>query len=344
MTSPLNFILSPNSDPGINLPLSGRLKKQHVLQVESNPEYMSFLNVTLNIYYRLARLDVVNHLSSYPQLLVAAFYGWLDIIVKLLSLGSNPDVQDRKGTTALHVACTSLEVDSTEIVQVLLKEGADPNLKVEATGFAPLHQLITACRIAAEPWDSNGKIEALVNAGADINIRDKHHRTPIHIASCIPWCNSVFDLLYRRGARLDLLDGMKRSVLHYAAIYGDLDHIEYLRKHGLTELDPEGKDVNKKTPMDLMEWRAKVEPEKLWENMKKATEEEAKAFSSLIQEIRINRFKEGQGTSYQDHSGLWHQAKHTKTASHVNWGKRLVNLPIRPKPTVPPAPSSEQGM
>ncbi|EXL91190.1 hypothetical protein FOIG_15594 [Fusarium odoratissimum NRRL 54006] len=228
------------------------VKQPHVVQVKENPQDLFFLNVTLDIFYRLARLDVVNHRSSYPQLHLAAFYGWVDIIVKLLSLGSNPDVQDWKGTTALHVACASVEVASTEVVQVLMNKGADPNLKVEATGFAPIHHLIGACCNAAEPWDCNGKMETLLDGGADINIRDKHGRTPIHIASCITWDNSAFDLLHQRGARLDLLDDMERSILHYAAIYGDLDHIEYLREHRPTGLDPEGKDVNNQTPMDLM--------------------------------------------------------------------------------------------
>uniref|UniRef100_A0A0D2XF50 Uncharacterized protein n=1 Tax=Fusarium oxysporum (strain Fo5176) TaxID=660025 RepID=A0A0D2XF50_FUSOF len=81
------------------------VKQPHVVQVKENPQDLFFLNVTLDIFYRLARLDVVNHCGNYPQLHLAAFYGWVDIIVKLLSLGSNPDVQDWKGTTALHVAC-----------------------------------------------------------------------------------------------------------------------------------------------------------------------------------------------------------------------------------------------
>ncbi|KAH7171675.1 ankyrin repeat-containing domain protein [Fusarium sp. MPI-SDFR-AT-0072] len=339
MATIIKSTLSPKYDHETNPLLSGNVKQQHVVQVEKNPKDHFFLNVTLDIFYRLARLDVVNHRSNSPQLLLAAFYGWVDIIVKLLSLGSNPDVQDWKGTTALHVACTSVEVASTEIVQVLMNKGADPNLKVEATGFAPIHQLITACCNEAEPWDSNGKIEILVDAGADINIRDKHDRTPIHIASCIPWDNSVFDLLYQRGARLDLIDDMERSVLHYAAIYGDLDHIEYLREHRLTEPDPEGRDVNNQTPMDLMEWRANTEHDELWENMKQPTEEEVKAFRSLIKEIRIHRFQDGHGTSYQDHRGCWRQLKDPKTTNHLNPGRRL-----RPKPTLLPASSIEQGM
>ncbi|EXM15682.1 Ankyrin repeat [Fusarium oxysporum f. sp. vasinfectum] len=318
------------------------VKQPHVVQVKENPQDLFFLNVTLDIFYRLARLDVVNHCGSYPQLHLAAFYGWVDIIVKLLSLGSNPDVQDWKGTTALHVACASGEVASTEIVQVLMNKGADPNLKVEATGFAPIHQLIAACCNAAEPWDSNGKIEILVDAGADINIRDKRDRTPIHIASCIPWDNSVFDLLYQRGARLDLLDDMERSILHYAGLYGDLDHIEYLREHRLTGLDPEGKDINNQTPMDLMVWRANSEQEKLWENMKKPAAEEVKAFRSLIEEIRIHHFQGGHGTSYQDHRGCWHQVNHPKNTNQLNQGKRLGHRLIRPKPTLLPPPSIEQ--
>ncbi|KAF5543337.1 hypothetical protein FMEXI_7117 [Fusarium mexicanum] len=322
-----------------DLPSVGKRKQQQLIKVEQNPKDLSFLNVTLTIFYRLARVDVLNHVWSHSHLHLAAFYGWVDIIQALLSLGSNPDAQDSKGLTALHAACVSLEEDSTKVVQVLIESGADPNLKADATGFAPIHHLIEASRNAAEPWDCIGKLETLLKGGADINAPDTLGRTPIHLASCIPWCNSVFDLLCKRGARLDLLDVMKRSILHYAAMYGDLDHITYLRKHGLTELDPDGKDANNQIPLDLMLWRANAKREKLGKNMKRPTEEEVKAFRSLIKETRIHRWQDWHGTSYQDGRRCWRQVK---TTNHLTPGKNRINLPIRPKPTLTSPPSIEQ--
>ncbi|KAF5237439.1 hypothetical protein FANTH_10801 [Fusarium anthophilum] len=321
-----------------DLPSVDRRKQQQLIKVEQNPKDLSFLNVTLTIFYRLARLDVVNHGWSHSHLHLAAFYGWVDIIKALLNLGSNPNVQDPKGLTALHVACASVEERTEEVVEVLLKNGADPNLKADATEFAPIHHLIDASFNAAEPWDCNGKLEALLKGGADINSRDKHGRAPIHLASRIPWCNGVFALLHKRGARLDLIDNMRRSILHYAAMYGDLDHISYLRKHGLTEPDPDGKDINNQTPLEWLGWRINAKQEKLLENMERPTKEVTKAFHSLIEEIRIHRWQNGHGTSYQDDSSYWRQVKPT---NHLTPRGNRINLPIRPKPTLTSPPSIE---
>ncbi|KAF5659390.1 hypothetical protein FCIRC_12532 [Fusarium circinatum] len=341
MTTSRYSTLFRKYDHKTDLPSVDRRKQQQLIKVEQNPKHLFFLNVTLTIFYRLARLDVVNHVWSHSHLHLAAFYGWVDIIKALLNLGSNPDVQDSKGLTALHVACASVEEDTAEIVEVLLKNGADPNLKADATGFAPIHHLIEASCNAAEPWDCNGKLEVLLKGGDDIDSRDKHGRAPINLSSCIPWCNGVFALLHKRGARLDLIDNMRRSILHYAAMYGDLDHVSYLRKHGLTEPDPDGKDINNQTPLDLLLWRVNTKQKKLGKNMKRSTGEVIKAFNSLIKEIRIHRWQDGHGTSYQDDSSCWRQVKPT---NHLTPRGNRINLPIRPKPTLTSPPSIEQEM
>ncbi|KAF5723151.1 hypothetical protein FMUND_2193 [Fusarium mundagurra] len=315
-------------------------RQQRVFQVENGDEDLHFLNVITTLFYRLSNLDLVFHEWSHAYLHLSAFYGWYDLIGPLLKLGGNPDIQDPKGWTPLHAACASVEEGSMEAIQVLLKYGADPNLRADVTGFAPIHHLIEASRDAAEPWDCNGKLETLLKGGADINALDTQGRAPIHLASCIPWCNSVFALLHKRRARLDLLDVMGRSILHYAAMYGDLDHISYLRKVRLTEPDPDGKDANNQTPLDWIVWRKNAKLEELWKNMKRPTEEEIKAFRSLIEEIRIHRWQDANGgLSFPSYGSCWPVVK---PEDHLNPREHLIGLPIRQKRKPTPPPSIEQ--
>ncbi|KAG5791265.1 hypothetical protein H9Q69_009691 [Fusarium xylarioides] len=341
---------SPKYDHATDFPSIEVRKQRHFFQIEKNPKDLFFLNATLTIFYRLGRLDAVNEAWRHTHLHIAASYGWADVVGALLSLGSNPDVQDSMGWTALHAACVSVEEGSTEVVQLLLKNGADPNLKADATGSAPIHHLIEASRNAAEPWDCSGKLETLLKGGADINARCKRRWTPIHLASCIPWCNSVFAILYQWGARLDLLNDENRSILHHAALYGDLDHITYLRDEGPIDADPDGKDIDNHTPLQLMAWRLNAKQEELWENMKRPTEEEVKAFHSLIEETRIHRWQNRHDTSYQEaNGGISHQRdisrwRPSKPANHSNPREHLVVLPIRQRPNLTPPPSMEHEM
>jgi ankyrin repeat protein len=56
--------------------------------------------------------------------------------------------------------------------------------------------------------------------GADINLRDKQGRTPLHFAAASSTSELISELL-NRGARLNIYDRKKRSVLHYAAMNSD---------------------------------------------------------------------------------------------------------------------------
>lgn len=75
----------------------------------------------------------------------------------LLDRGADPDVQDRRGATPLHVAT------APETTALLLQRGADPNLADER-GCTPLHYA---------DWDH---ALALLNQGADWTVKDRAGR------------------------------------------------------------------------------------------------------------------------------------------------------------------------
>lgn len=219
---------------------------------------------------------------------LAAHHRLIEIAGLLLEGGCDPNIRDMWGITALHMACNSPSMNSTTIVQDILRHGGLPNIRGKANEFTPLNQLIWQC-LARDPWDCEGKIDELLRAGADINEADKGGCTPIMLSFSIPWDDSLFQLLYYRGARINLFDKEKRSILHYAAAYGDLDHIEYLRKLELSEPDPESQDCYRQTPLSLLQWRSRTEDRKLWAHMKRPSSVEINSFSSLIEEIKCRR-------------------------------------------------------
>ncbi|NLT22009.1 MAG: hypothetical protein GXX82_03075 [Syntrophorhabdus sp.] len=108
------------------------------------------------------------------------FYG-LDIPRLLLDRGANPNVPSRReknksryrGSLPLSSAC---EHDDTEMVDLLLKYNADPN-KLDGRkqdGETPFQTAV---------WMSNIKIvRALLDRGADVNIRNYGGYVPLHAA------------------------------------------------------------------------------------------------------------------------------------------------------------------
>lgn len=105
----------------------------------------------------------------------------------LLQYGADPNIKDLCGKTALHCASrfssTSYNgaIDkSSKFIDVLVKYGADVNavasdchISHPEFGITPLMKSVTS---------GFAKVEALVNAGADINLKTSSGKTAAHIA------------------------------------------------------------------------------------------------------------------------------------------------------------------
>jgi ankyrin repeat protein len=68
----------------------------------------------------------------------------------------------------------SIENERTEVVNLLLQRGADPNLQ-DSGRFTPLH--------LAAMMEDQAFVVALLEYGADPSIRDWEDRTPLHAAA-----------------------------------------------------------------------------------------------------------------------------------------------------------------
>jgi ankyrin repeat protein len=104
---------------------------------------------------------------------------------------------------------------SSELVELLLEHGADPNLKDEQKR-SPLFIACTWKTIKREsPAEALAIVEALIKHGADVNAREKHGATPLMQAAFEGFLDIVETLL-DNGADVTLKDNLKYSAFTHA--------------------------------------------------------------------------------------------------------------------------------
>ncbi|WP_264686114.1 MULTISPECIES: ankyrin repeat domain-containing protein [unclassified Wolbachia] len=89
------------------------------------------------------------------------------------------------------------------------------------------------------------EIVRLIEAGADINAKDKNERTPLHTAAEYSSTKAV-KVLIEAGADINAKDKNERTPLHIAAVKGYTEIVKVLIDLGA---DINAKDKNKKTPL-----------------------------------------------------------------------------------------------
>ena len=101
----------------------------------------------------------------------AARSGNIKEVKRLLNNGANPDVPDAHGLTPLHQAAYWGE---TEIVDLLIKAGANVNAENKGRGWTPLH----SAAVSGGMRSRKDVIDLLRKAGAEETPKDKHGWTP----------------------------------------------------------------------------------------------------------------------------------------------------------------------
>jgi hypothetical protein len=111
-----------------------------------------------------ADADLVKRLVDEPRLYQAMIFHWI-----------------YAGDTALHLAAAGYRV---EIVDPLLRAGADPNAASNHRRSGPLHYAADGY-ITGPAWDERRQVKTigrLLEAGANINAQDKNGASPLHRA------------------------------------------------------------------------------------------------------------------------------------------------------------------
>lgn len=171
----------------------------------------------------------------------AAHRGYDEIIRILLDANADPNAVDKWGNTPLfeaaqqgHVISVDLLITSGAIVDIknkhtetplytavrnnhalvakqFLGKNADPNVWVEGKTFAPLHY-------AAMRGDID-LLDALIDAGAQVNARGELGATPLHMAAAHGSLSAV-ELLLANGANVNAQTDKGTTPLHYAMTFG----------------------------------------------------------------------------------------------------------------------------
>jgi len=155
-------------------------------------------------------------------LINAASGGHTQVVKLLLEHGAEVDATCSFGYTALYYAIWSAGINDVEgTIKVLIANGADVNKYPQEDGYSPL---IHAIWMFQEKEDI---VKALLDAGANIDFKDKDGLTPLFWAAFSSG-KDVLDLILARG-NYD-------NTIHLAACRGNLSRVK--------EFVEEGTDVN----------------------------------------------------------------------------------------------------
>lgn len=263
-------------------------------------------------------IDLVDN-SGKTTLSWAARRGDHEAVKPLLDCGADPDHADMSGMTPLH---WSLSADDTQCMQLLLAAKANVDAK-DRNGNTALN---LACRFK----DDASWTEMLLSHKSDIESMDDSGTRPLHYAVMYNRTKNV-SLLLHRGANINsvssdghtaLMSGVidnchepvgilledktldyggkgywERTVLHWAALYADLEMIALLQSAKWSNIDTMAGDTDGGTALDDAVWRRDCNEE--WSNwtVRAADEDPLKwfvAFEALLDGI-VERQKNSHG-------------------------------------------------
>eukprot|EP01046_Picozoa_sp_COSAG06_P005262 COSAG06_NODE_233_length_19608_cov_129.527244_8_plen_380_part_00 len=170
--------------------------------------------------------------------------------VSTWSQGDSKDVNivGLQGFTALHMAAHN---GHTEIAKLLLSKGANPKQQkgltkpgfVNEAGWSPLHW--------AAKNNHAEMVELLIASGATIDAEASaafHFGTPLHIAAGAEERADALEALLRAGADVDLRDDEGNSPLHFAVSRSAVRVTQLLLRYGA---DPLASNAQRQTPLTM---------------------------------------------------------------------------------------------
>ena len=179
-----------------------------------------------NLLYSCGAVVDVRDDSGNTPLRVASRSGQVDIMRWLLDHYADANARNNFGGTPLSGAASSMHVDA---VQVLLEHNAYINSQTDG-GETPLYWVLADSRSRSEGKVSD-TVRRLLEHGADPNICDNYHSTPLHEASSRGLLEAA-RLLLSSGAKVDAKNKWGRTPFLLAALNGHDEITKLLLEHG----------------------------------------------------------------------------------------------------------------
>ena len=136
---------------------------------------------------------------------------------------------------------TAVLTDNLEVIRMHIKAGSDLNVLESTRGSSPL---ITAAAIGRSE-----AAEILINAGADINLKNEDGSTGLHTAIAFGK-TEVGKILIDAGIDLNIKNNDGSTALHTAAFFCNLEIVEALLEKGA---DKTLKNKRLKTALEIVE-------------------------------------------------------------------------------------------
>ena len=141
-----------------------------------------------------------------------------EVLKKMLDLGSDPNIKDSNGWSALHYACQLGDYESVEILinSDAIIDAYSNNKRI------PLH-------LASYRGYPN-IVEFLLKNGSDPNYKDELGCTPLHLAAKKGNVKCM-EFLLGYGAELYCQDFRNWNILHYASFHGHKKAVRFISKY-----------------------------------------------------------------------------------------------------------------
>lgn len=174
------------------------------------------------------RMTLRNNIGS-DVLAICVDAGQEEAVRILVNNGANTDTENKRGTTALHLAAIH---ENNNILKIILTTRPPIN-KQNMSGDTPL---MSACKM-----QKIENVKILVEHQADIEMQNYNQETPLMMAAAQGDVKTFYYLL-SKGANRSVMN-TEGSLLHYAVTGGSDDLTHWLLNHGADMYEKNGRGL-----------------------------------------------------------------------------------------------------